>query len=238
MLPAQLTLDDVIEIQPADPENGFPRIQARVVPDGVELSMYAEGYTDAIALFLTTAAWEKLVTIYVQSYPEQFKLSASRVLADKVLQRRVEPVPPAYLHGTMHNTLDLSHLLSILNSPPDRKHGMVRELIDAFLADGITAHLMELFETHSTEDAFNRIRITVGGIDHYFEIPVFASVAPVLHRLFTSKDPWRLKRCIECPEYFFDATKNGKQRHCTPRCKSRHTSRDYYRRRAQASTPS
>jgi hypothetical protein len=141
--------------------------------------------------------------------------------ADGCLQGKMMNIPippsvlPTYLQGTIYRTPELTHLLRILNTPSEHECVAVREVIDELLAHGgTTRRLLELVKAFS-EPVFSLTLVKGGGIEEVLALPAFSHMGGVLNRLFTSKDPWRLKRCIECGQYFFDATQNGTSLHYT-----------------------
>ena len=166
---------------------------------------------------------------------------------------------PRYLQGTLYQSLDIQWLLTVLNTPAEPECAPARELVHELLAHGPTRHFFELFQASFVVPGFSFASSQVRAIDadpydlqlwdtaeiprvpaegKEQRIPVAVATSNALWRWYVSKDPWRLKRCIECQQYFFDATRNGKKQHCTDRCKSRHTSRDHRRRTANAYPPS
>jgi len=126
---------------------------------------------------------------------------------------------------------DRTLLLTVLNTPSEREYAPARELVDAFLAHGQTPHLVKLFNASFRAPALP-ITLKLRHDLDLQDLPVFTPTGGALHQWMTAKDPWRLKRCVECQHYFFDATKNGRKLHCSERCSTRHGSRTYRARLA------
>jgi hypothetical protein len=91
----------------------------------------------------------------------------------------------------------------------------VREIIDEFLAHGTTRRILALVKENFSVPMFNLIFVKGESTEETLALPIFAHTGGALGRLFTSKDPWRLKRCSECGQYFFDATPHGTSLHDT-----------------------
>ena len=138
-------------------------------------------------------------------------------------QSAEQAVRPKFLQGTLYGTPPLSYLLTFLNSPdPHGENAAVRTIVDALSTHGVTEETLKLFTT-----TFGSGRLQMD----------YTAPAGAVSHLLLCNDPWRLKRCVECEQYFFDVSRNGRTRFCTQRCTSRHTSRDYRRRTAHVSPP-
>jgi predicted DNA-binding transcriptional regulator AlpA len=134
-----------------------------------------------------------------------------------------------YLQRTLYGTPDLTHLLRVLNSPSEFECRPARRLVKAFLAHEQTSHLVEMVHDFFCAPVSNAIWLAH---DDVRGLPRLTQTGGALYRWLHSKDPWRLKRCIECGKYFFDATKNGRKLHCSARCTTRHGTRTYRARLA------
>jgi hypothetical protein len=142
------------------------------------------------------------------------------------------PERPIYLQRTLYGTPDLHHLLRVLNDPSELEGGPTMLLVNEFHAHGQIPDLVELLNNFFREPVSDAIWLSHDDVDVQ-SLHMFTQTGGALHRWLHSKDPWRLKRCIECKQYFFDATKNGRKLHCSAPCSTRHGTRTYRARLAR-----
>jgi hypothetical protein len=136
-----------------------------------------------------------------------------------------------YLQRTLYGTPDLNDLLRVLNNPSEPDWGPALVMVNEFHAHGQTPDLVELVNNYFREPVSHAIWLSHDDVD-VRDLHMFTQTGAALHRWLHAKDPWRLKCCIECTQYFFDATKNGRKLYCSARCSTRHGTRTYRARLA------
>jgi hypothetical protein len=144
---------------------------------------------------------------------------------------------PSFLHAALYGSLELSVLLDALNQERNPEHTASRAVADSLVAGNPMRRTVGLFNRYFGRRTIPlRLRMPSGGrqprdrgqhLGPRPDLPSEAAVPLVLWWFVSSPGPLRLKKCEECPRYFFDTTRNGSKSHCTLACGSRATSRRY-----------
>jgi CGNR zinc finger len=143
---------------------------------------------------------------------------------------------PSFLHSALYGSLELAHLLTVLNHQPgpgDRPHPeqrKLRRIVDRLSEDGPRSQAIKLFNRlYGTTQFPLRLRLVrrAGVVTPWPEVS--STPAMMLWWILISRSSPRVAKCVDsdCGRYFFDRTRNRGKKYCSGPCLSRATSRTF-----------